>query len=147
MDATRPGVLSERALTRQLREAGLRATKPRLLVLDVLQRLGGHRSVDDIVAALRTQGTPLPRATVYNVIDALVKRGLVMGADTGPGRALFEASDRWHHHFVCRECGAVIDVACIVSEKPCLQPQLAGAEVDEAQIIFRGRCPTCAPAT
>ncbi|HEY8477596.1 MAG TPA: Fur family transcriptional regulator [Chloroflexota bacterium] len=144
MDPSSPGVLRERVLARRLREVGLRATRPRLLVLDILERLGGHRSVDEVVAALRAQGTALPRATVYNVVNALVERGLIMGADAGPGRALFEASSTWHHHFVCRSCGAVIDVPCVVGAKPCLQLDLAGAEVDEAQVIWRGRCPACA---
>lgn len=127
-----------------LRRAGLRVTRPRLLVLEVLERAGAHRSVDELVAALRQRGTPLPRATVYNVVNALVAHGLIMAADTGPGRALFEAGRTWHHHFVCRECGAIIDVPCVRGEKPCLEPDLPGVEVDEAQVIWRGRCPQCA---
>lgn len=127
-----------------LRRAGLRVTRPRLLVLEVLERAGAHRSVDELVAALRQRGTPLPRATVYNVVNALVAHGLIMAADTGPGRALFEAGRTWHHHFVYRECGAIIDVPCVRGEKPCLEPDLPGVEVDEAQVIWRGRCPQCA---
>ncbi len=127
----------------RLRRAGLRVTRPRLLVLEALEGIGGHRSVDELVATLRQRGTPLPRATVYNVVNALVAHGLIMAADTGPGRALFELGQTWHHHFVCRECGAIIDVPCARGEKPCLEPDLPGAEVDEAQVIWRGKCPRC----
>jgi Fur family ferric uptake transcriptional regulator len=130
----------------QLREAGLRATRPRLLVLAALEQLGGHRSADELVATLDAQGTSLPRQSVYNVLESLVAAGLVLPADAGPGRALFEAGTAFHHHFVCRECGVVQDVSCVVGVKPCLDPRLVDAEVDEAQVIFRGRCPACVQA-
>ncbi|WP_448574798.1 Fur family transcriptional regulator [Thermomicrobium sp.] len=130
-------------LVERLRRAGLRATRPRLIILDVLERASGHRSIDELMDLLRARGVRLPRATVYNVIRSLVVNGLVMVADTGPGRMLVEPAQSWHHHFVCRQCGAVLDVACVVGAKPCLQPDLPGAEVDEAQVIWRGRCPRC----
>jgi len=143
VDAASAGRLSEPALAEDLRAAGLRATQPRLRVLRLLRELGGHRSVDDLVAALRERGTPLPRASIYNVVDDFVERGLALGADAGPGRALYEASETPHHHFVCLDCGAVLDVPCVVGDRPCLEAGLPGIEVYEAQVIFRGRCPSC----
>lgn len=128
---------------RRLQAAGLRATQPRLQVLEVLEEIGPHHSVDEIVAALAARGKPLPRMSVYNVVGALVAHGLLMATDAGPGRALYELSERWHHHFVCRDCGAIIDVPCVVGEKPCLRPGTLDADVDEAQVIFRGRCAAC----
>ncbi len=133
-------------LALRLRRAGLRATKPRLLILDALEA-GGHHSVEDVLRELQRRGVRLPRATVYNVLHSLVATGLVMVADVGPGRMLLETARHWHHHFVCRECGAVIDVPCVVGSKPCLEPDLPGAEVDEAQVIWRGRCPRCVAAS
>jgi len=81
--------------------------------------------------------------TVYNAVSALRSAGLVMAADAGPGRALYEAGEAWHHHFVCRRCGQVVDVACIVGRRSCLDAALDGVEVDEAQVIFRGLCTLC----
>ncbi|MCX7623374.1 MAG: transcriptional repressor [Thermomicrobium sp.] len=133
-------------LAARLRSARLRVTTPRLIILDALLRVGGHRSVEDVLRHLQREGIRLPRATVYNVIRSLVSSGLVMVADVGPGRMLVESAERWHHHFVCRECGSVIDVPCAVGAKPCLEPDLPGAEVEEAQIIWRGVCPRCVAA-
>lgn len=127
----------------RIRAVGLRATRPRKLVLALLGDLGGHRSADDITGELQVRGTPLPRTSVYNVLRDLAEHGLAMVADAGPGRVLYEAADRWHHHFVCRECGAVADVECAQGEKPCLDASVPGAELDEAQIIFRGLCARC----
>jgi Fe2+ or Zn2+ uptake regulation protein len=125
----------------------MRTTAPRLAVHGAIAELGGHRSVDEVVAHLRETGTPLPRASVYNSVDALVRAGVVLAADAGPGRALYEAGEDFHHHFVCRRCGAVRDVACVVGVKPCLEPAFEGGVVEEAQVIFRGLCDTCAAAS
>lgn len=127
----------------RLRSAGLRATRPRVAVLGHLLRRRGHWTVDEIVADLAAGEVDLPRQTVYNVVDDLSHAGLVMSADVGPGSTRYEAADRWHHHFVCRKCGRVEDVPCVVGMRPCLDPELAGAEIDEAQVIFRGRCRRC----
>ena len=49
-----------------------------------------------------------------------------------------------HHHLVCRDCGRTVDVDCAVGETPCLEPSAAaGFEIDEAEVIFWGRCPDC----
>jgi Fe2+ or Zn2+ uptake regulation protein len=130
-------------LKERLHTAGLKATQPRLFVLHLLQQLGGHRSIDELLKELQTQGTPLPRASVYNVINTLVKRGIVMLADAGPGPALYEVSMTWHHHFVCIECGCIIDIPCVVGQKPCLLPDWVPGTIEETQIIFRGRCTDC----
>ncbi|NUM56746.1 MAG: transcriptional repressor [Candidatus Hydrogenedentes bacterium] len=128
----------------QLRAAGVRVTRPRLAVLSLLHTIGGHRSADDIVDALRERGPLLPRASIYNVLNDLFDRGVIMRVDAGPGRALYEASTNWHHHFVCRQCGYIMDVPCAVGSKPCMQPEMEGLAVDEAQVIFRGGCPFAA---
>ncbi|MFV1990784.1 MAG: Fur family transcriptional regulator [Acidimicrobiales bacterium] len=127
----------------RLRDVGLRVTRQRLLVLAALEQAGGHRSAEAVGVLLENDGAGLSRGTVYKVLDDLVATGIVMLADRGPGTALYEIADEWHHHFVCRSCGDVIDIPCEVGSKPCLDVSILGAEVDEAQVIFRGRCPTC----
>ena len=127
----------------RLRQAGLRATRPRVLVFDLLETQGGHRSVDEIVHLLQETGTRLPRMTVYNVVSDLLECGLIMRADAGPGRALYEADKGWHHHFVCEECKSIIDVPCVEAGKPCMDEGSRFGEVREAQIIFRGVCNLC----
>lgn len=127
----------------RLREAGLRATRPRVLILDTLRRAGGHRSAHEVHGFLEQSNTSLTRGTVYKVLSDLVAAELVMWADRGPGTALYEIADEWHHHFVCRSCGDVVDIPCQVGSKPCLEIEIEGADIDEAQVIIRGRCPAC----
>jgi Fe2+ or Zn2+ uptake regulation protein len=127
----------------RLRAVGLRATRPRVAILEALGEDQGHRSAEELVAALGTREVRHARASVYNVLDDLVATGLVMLADVGPGRALYEAADEWHHHFVCRQCRRVTDVACPADSRSCLEASVPGATIDEAQVIFRGLCADC----
>jgi Fe2+ or Zn2+ uptake regulation protein len=139
-----PALGGDLLLAGRLRKAGLRATRPRLLAYRALAELGGHRSVDEVVMELRRRGQPLPRTSVYNVVEALRLAGVVMGADAGPGRALYEVATTRHHHFVCRVCADVIDVPCVVGHAPCLEAGGDAGTPDEAQVIFRGLCKACA---
>ena len=132
----------ERA-TAALRAAGRRVTRPRLAVYRALAALGGHRSADEVVAALRASGERLPRTSVYNALEALRGAGIVMQARADAGATLYEAAVTWHHHFVCRRCGSITDVPCATGEKPCLDPDIPGVEVDEAEVIYHGLCPRC----
>lgn len=129
-----------------LRVAGLRATRPRVAVLAALAALGGHRTADEVAAALAAAGVPVPRASLYHVLGSLTAAGLALVADAGPGTARYEVAGRWHHHLVCRSCGAIVDVPCVRGTRPCLEPDLPGAQIDEAQVIFRGRCASCVAA-
>jgi Fur family ferric uptake transcriptional regulator len=52
-----------------------------------------------------------------------------------------------HHHVVCRSCGAVADVDCAVGEAPCVTAaDDAGYAIDEAEVLYWGRCPACRAA-
>ncbi len=130
----------------RLRAAGLRTTPARVAVLGALETLGGHRTADEIRASLGVAGTGVPRASLYHVLGALAEAGLVLVADAGPGTTRYEVAAAWHHHLVCRACGAIVDVPCVRGTRPCLEPDLQGVAVDEAQVIFRGRCASCAGA-
>ncbi|MFC4529407.1 Fur family transcriptional regulator [Sphaerisporangium dianthi] len=126
-----------------LRSAGLRATRPRLAVIEALRSMGGHRTADDVHAHLAGRGVSLPRTSVYNSLVTLADLGVVLRADVGPGAAVYEVAERRHHHFVCRRCGQVSDVPCAGDAKPCLAPGGDMGEVEEAQVIFRGVCHDC----
>lgn len=138
--------VSDAEVEHLLHARGLRSTRPRILVLRFLRERGGHHSADEITDALTGIDAQLLRGSVYNVLNKLVAHGLVFMADVGPGRALYESGTTWHHHFVCRACETVLDVPCMGDRKPCLEAELTGAQIDEAQVIFRGLCPACVAA-
>src|SRR5688500_19498113 len=131
-----------------LRAHGLRVTRPRLAVLDVLDR-GGHLEVDEIAVRVRQRLDTVSTQAVYDVLGALARVGLARRIEPAGSPALYErrAGDN-HHHVVCRGCGAVAAVDCAKGEAPCLDPSAARRlVVDEAEVTFWGLCPTCQVAT
>ena len=132
----------------QLRAVGLRVTRPRLSVLQVLAERP-HADVDTIVTAARGLHPTVSPQAVYGVLEALVTAGLARRIEPAGAPALFElrVGDN-HHHLVCRSCGAVADVDCTVGAAPCLTPSdTAGFVVDEAEVVFWGLCRECRPRT
>lgn len=132
----------------QLRSRGLRVTRPRLAVLEILAE-GGHLDVDQIASRARERLDSVSMQAVYDVLGALSRAGLARRIEPAGSAALYEhrAGDN-HHHVVCRGCGAVADVDCAVGAAPCLEPSSAqGFVVDEAEVTFWGLCPTCQAAS
>ena len=127
-----------------LRTHGLRVTRPRLAVLDVLTR-GGHPEVDDIVRQVRERLDSVSVQAVYDVLGALSRAGLARRIEPAGSPARYEArvGDN-HHHIVCRSCGVIADVDCAVGEAPCLEPaDDHGFVIDEAEVVYWGHCSAC----
>ena len=132
---------------RLLREAALRVTRPRLAVLAAVHD-HPHVDTDAIIGVVRAQLGAVSHQAVYDVLRALTDVGLLRRIQPAGSVARYEArvADN-HHHVVCRSCGAVSDVDCAVGEAPCLTASDdAGYAIDEAEVVFWGRCPTCTPA-
>lgn len=129
----------------QLREAGLRVTKPRLAVLDALAGQP-HSDTATIIEAVRTRLDAVSHQAVYDCLGALTDAGLVRRIQPAGSVARYEIlhGDN-HHHLVCRGCGVMTDVACAVGAAPCLDVQPDhGFAIDEAEVIYWGTCPSCA---
>lgn len=132
-------------LERVLRAAGLRVTRPRLAVLDAVHAQP-HLDTKALISAARTRIGAVSHQAVYDVLGALVDTGLVRRIQPEGSDARYEArvGDN-HHHVVCRDCGAIADVDCATGAAPCLTPSAdAGFVIDEAEVVFWGRCPSCA---
>ena len=130
-----------------LREAGLRVTRPRLAVLDVV-RQHPHADTESIIAAVRADLGEVSHQAVYDVLRALHAAGLIRRIQPSGTQARYEArvGDN-HHHVVCRACGIIADVDCATGEAPCLAASNDhGFRIDEAEVIYWGLCPGCSKA-
>jgi Fur family ferric uptake transcriptional regulator len=128
-----------------LKARGLRVTRPRLAVIEVLEARRGHLDVEEITTEVRARLDSVSVQAVYDVLGALSRAGLVRRIEPAGSPARFERriGDN-HHHVVCRGCGEIADVDCAVGVAPCLDPSDAhGYELDEAEVTFWGLCPTC----
>ncbi len=128
----------------QLRSATLRVTQPRLAVLEAVAA-HPHADTDTVFGAVRSALPEVSRQAVYDVLAALTAAGLVRRIQPSGSVARYESrvGDN-HHHMVCRSCGAISDIDCSVGAAPCLAPaDDHGFLVDEAEVIYWGRCPDC----
>jgi Fe2+ or Zn2+ uptake regulation protein len=127
-----------------LRRAGLRATRPRVAALTAVHD-HPHADTHSIIGVVREDLGDVSVQAVYDVLRALTESGLVRRIEPAGSVPRYEArvGDN-HHHVVCRSCGAIADVDCVVGVAPCLDASHDhGYEIDEAEVVFWGRCPDC----
>lgn len=132
----------------QLRDAGLRVTRPRLAVIEALGRQP-HADADAIAEAARADLGTVSTQAIYDVLKAFTAVGLVRRIEPAGSPARFElrVGDN-HHHVVCRSCGAIADVDCAHGSAPCLTASNDhGFSIDEAEVTYWGICPDCAATT
>ena len=130
---------------RMLRAASLRVTAPRLATLAAVHH-HPHADTDTIIGVVRAGLGVVSHQAVYDVLRALTAAGLVRRIQPEGSVARYEArvGDN-HHHIVCRSCGAIADADCAVGTTPCLTASDDhGFTIDEAEVIYWGRCPECA---
>ncbi|MCL4721014.1 MAG: ferric iron uptake transcriptional regulator [Gammaproteobacteria bacterium] len=96
---------------RDLRKAGLKATTPRLRILQVLDEGGArHLSAEDIYRRLADAGDEVGLATVYRVLTQFEQAGLVTRHSFAGNHSVFELdSGRHHDHMLCVETGRVVE--------------------------------------
>ena len=95
----------------ELKKAGLKATLPRIRILEVLESSDNrHLSAEDIYKQLITSGEDVGLATVYRVLTQFESAGIVMRHNFEEGHAVYEITPDDHHdHMVCLETGKVIE--------------------------------------
>jgi Fur family ferric uptake transcriptional regulator len=142
-----PGVSAPLDVERALRASDLRVTSPRVAVLSAVHE-HPHADTDTLIGIVRARLGAVSHQAVYDVLRALTEARLVRRIQPPGSVARYETrvGDN-HHHLVCRTCGAIADVDCAVGETPCLTAaDDAGYEVDEAEVVYWGRCPACLAA-
>lgn len=98
-----------KSVNKELKEAGLKVTLPRLKILKILEQSGNrHISAEEAYKKLLDEGDDVGLATVYRVLTQFESAGLVKKHHFEGGHAVFELDDGEHHdHIVCVKCGLV----------------------------------------
>jgi Fur family transcriptional regulator, stress-responsive regulator len=135
------------ALT-SLRAAGLRITSPRLAVLQALYDIP-HATAEALAEGARRSLGSVSKQAVYDALEAFTEAGLVRRLEPAGSAVRYETrTGDNHHHLVCRACGLVADVDCVVAAAPCLTPSdELGFVIDEAEVFFWGYCAGCQSQT
>jgi len=93
----------------ELKSSGLKATLPRIKILEVFQRTERrHLTAEDVFKMLLAEGADIGLATVYRVLMQFEQAGLLLRSNFESGKAVFEINEGQHHdHLVCLDCGRV----------------------------------------
>jgi len=127
-----------------LRQRGIQITAQRLAVLRAVARQP-HITADGVADIVRADIGAISLQSVYDALGVLVTEGLIRRIQPAGSPARFEGrvGDN-HHHLICRGCGRMVDVDCAVGSTPCLTAaDDKGYEIDEAEVVYWGRCPDC----
>ncbi|HET9442578.1 MAG TPA: Fur family transcriptional regulator [Acidimicrobiales bacterium] len=130
-----------------LRRHGLQVTAQRLAVLRAVSNRP-HSTADDVDKVVRAGIGAISRQAVYDALGVLTDKGILRRIQPAGSPARYEnrVGDN-HHHVICRACGRMVDVDCAVGDTPCLTAaDDAGYEIDEAEVVYWGRCPECVAA-
>jgi Fur family transcriptional regulator, stress-responsive regulator len=127
-----------------LRQHGIQVTAQRLAVL---RAVGGqaHITADRVAEIVRAEIGAISLQAVYDGLTLLAAQGLIRRIQPAGSPARYEdrVGDN-HHHLICRVCGRTVDVDCATEFAPCLTAlDDQGYEIDEAEIVYWGRCPDC----
>lgn len=127
-----------------LRQHGVQVTAQRLAIMRALS-IRPHATADDLIDDVRAVIGTISRQAVYDTLGVLVDKNLIRRIQPAGSAARFEdrVGDN-HHHLICRDCGSMFDIDCAVGSVPCLTADDDhGFEIDEAEVVYWGRCPTC----
>ncbi|MGH2875916.1 MAG: Fur family transcriptional regulator [Solirubrobacteraceae bacterium] len=131
-----------------LRRHGVQVTAQRLAVLRAVSERP-HGTAAEIEAAVRAQLGAISIQAVYDALGVLSEKGLLRRIQPAGSPARYEdrVGDN-HHHLICRACGRTVDIDCAAGFAPCLTPaDDSGCEIDEAEVIYWGRCAKCVAAS
>ncbi|VEI13375.1 Fur family transcriptional regulator [Trueperella bialowiezensis] len=134
----------ERPFKDQLRDVGLRVTRPRLSVLEELSE-NPHSSADQVRKGVTRRLGSVSTQAIYDVLHALTEKRLLREIEPHGSVPLYElARPDNHHHLVCRSCRKIVNIPCVIGAAPCLTPDDDhGFTIDEAEVVFWGFCPDC----
>ncbi len=127
-----------------LRQHGIQVTAQRLAVLRAVAAQP-HIAAEAIAETVRAEIGAISLQSVYDALGVLVAEGLIRRIQPAgsPARFEYRVGDN-HHHLICRTCGRMVDVDCAVGSAPCLNAvDDSGYEIDEAEVVYWGRCPQC----
>jgi Fur family transcriptional regulator, stress-responsive regulator len=127
-----------------LRQYGVQVTAQRMAVLRAVSERP-HSTADVIDKVVRAEIGAISRQAVYDALGILTDKGLLRKIQPAGSPARYEdrVGDN-HHHLICRICGRLVDVDCAAGSAPCLTAtDDMDYEIDEAEVVYWGRCPDC----
>jgi Fur family transcriptional regulator, peroxide stress response regulator len=128
-----------------LKEKGLRVTPQRFAVYANLLDRADHPTVEQLLGDLNQDAPTSSQSTVYSSLQALCQAGLVREVLLDEGVCRYDANVLPHHHFRCRSCGAIEDIAWEDLQGMSLRRIRPGLQVESYEVTLHGCCESCQP--
>ncbi len=127
----------------ELKSSGLKATLPRIKILEVFQSTARrHMTAEDVYKALLVDGADIGLATVYRVLMQFEQAGLLTRSNFESGKSVFELNEGQHHdHLVCLTCGRVeefFDAEIELRQRSIAEAR--GFDLQEHSLALYARC-------
>ena len=136
--------IEQQTIEQQLRSHGLQVTAQRLAVMEAVTARP-HATTEELTDVVRGKIGSISRQAVYDTLGVFADKSLIRRIQPTGSVARYEGriGDN-HHHLVCRGCNLIFDIDCAVGSTPCLTADDDhGFEIDEAEVVYWGRCPEC----
>lgn len=133
-------------VNQELKKAGLKATLPRIKILEILENTEmRHLSAEDVYKALLESGEDVGLATVYRVLTQFESAGLVFRHNFEGGHSVFELNEGHHHdHILCIKCGRVDEfVDDVIEVRQRAIAKKFGYVMTDHSLTIQGVCPEC----
>jgi Fur family iron response transcriptional regulator len=127
-----------RDVLQTLREHGIQPSAQRVAVGEYVLHTEDHPSADQVWSRVRDHCPMLSRATVYNTLNLLVRKGLLQELVLAEGRVVFDPHTEPHHHFVDDQTGEIVDIPWSALDVRNVD-QLAGVQVLRYEVVLHGR--------
>lgn len=135
--------LSKKEIVELLRKKGITPTSQRVEIAYLLLQKPQHLSAEEILNYLNKDYEKVSQATVYNTLRLFVEKNIVKELIFSSDRIYYDSNTTNHHHFLDLETGKIYDIpACLLQIPEFPQNQLGNIEVEEINIIIRGRMKT-----
>ncbi len=134
--------MSAELAKKKLEQANIPATTQRVAILEYLIEHRTHPSADEIYKALKDVLPILSKATVYNTLQTLTKAKIIDKLSIEGERARYDFATIPHHHFFCKKCGKLYDVAPLEC-KYAQDMKANGHKIEYMQAYFFGICKHC----
>ncbi|MBD1911901.1 MULTISPECIES: Fur family transcriptional regulator [unclassified Leptolyngbya] len=130
-----------------LKAKGLRVTPQRFAVYANLCGRGDHPTAEQLLTDINQDVPIASQATIYTALQALQNVGLVREVLLEEGVARYDANVHPHHHFRCRCCGEIEDIAWEVFQGVNLSALRPGLKAEQYEVAVQGVCDRCEPAS
>ena len=121
------------------KEQKARMTAQRLAVFDILHNNYSHPSAEEIIEKVKKKLGHVSIATIYNTLDTLEERGLIVKLDGLETKSHYDPDTREHAHCICTKCKTIFDVEI----KECTKEQIIPSNFVVTNIILHGICENC----